>query len=202
MMRFWNRLTRAGQPDEPAPSIQTTSESLPLTEESTECGGVIINATNVYVTNNHFGDKCPKSPRRLRLLVTGVSVDQKPQRKEKPVFPVTIRTSQRITLSINPTDRFGKTEALDGDAVARVVSGDCQAEILPGNKLRITASDTPGKAVVEVTADAQEGEGKEILTETIEVDMQHDNAVTLGLKVESVEDKPTTPPAPSEAPST
>lgn len=187
-MKFWK----------PKPSTTAAPELTEQTLSTPEAGCVSINATNVtMVTNNYFADGCRKSRGPIRLVVTSVSITDKPQTKERKMFALTIRTGQKATLKISPLDRFGLVEALDGDVTAEVVSGDAIAEVLPGNELRLTASLVPGTSTIKLTADAQEGEGKDVITETIELTVQHENAVVLNLAVKSIEDRPSTEPPPA-----
>jgi hypothetical protein len=148
--------------------------------------------SNVYITiTNNFGDGCPKKPKAERLDVVGIEIQSKSQERSK-MLAIKLRTTQEAIVKFNPVDRFGKTEPLDGDLTLTVVSGDAQASVVPdsnGLKIKITPSDVPGNSVIEVSGDAQEGEGKEVITTTINVEAVHENAVDLGATLESVTDK-------------
>lgn len=152
----------------------------------------VFNADTVNMTINNFGACCPNRP-RLRLAVTGIEIEPKPTTQGPRMLTLKLRTSQKATIKLNPVDRFGKSEPLDGEAGVEVVSGDAVATVLPDNRIQIVPSDVPGKSVINVTADAQEGPDKEVISETIEVETLHDNAVSLGAVIESIEDK--APPA-------
>lgn len=156
-----------------------------------------VAVTNVYNIENYFGDGCPNSPKTLRFVVSGVEVKDKPK-KEKHMFQLKLRTGQQALLNISTVDKRFLPEPLDGDPVATTVSGDAVARVLPGGKqLEIIPSDIPGTSLIELSGDAQEGEDKDVITETIELVTAHDNAVAFKLEVASITDKaPSTPPAP------
>jgi hypothetical protein len=183
MKVFWKRKTMSTTD---IPTNLLTATPAPASVAITINGGTFI-----------FRDGCPER-RYRRLAVVDIKVNSKPRKEPTKMLSVQIRTSQQVTFTVKPVDRFGKTEPLDGDVTATVTSGDATVSVA-GNVITVVPSDVPGTSTIEITGDAQEGPDKDVLTETITIEALHDNAVTLGLAVGDVTDK-APPVAPPPAP--
>jgi hypothetical protein len=144
---------------------------------------------NTIIIN--FGHGCPNHCRAVRLAVTSVEIIDKPKKGQSHMLEITIKTNQQARLAIAPIGKGGEAEPLDGKITATILSGSGSVEISDDNKILFVPSDTPGPVDVEFSGDAQEGEGKEVISEQVRFNVQHPNAVTLGVGLAAIEDKGT-----------
>jgi len=109
-----------------------------------------------------------------------------PTKKESTPMPVAVKITneQKVNVTLSPKTDTGKPAKLDGAPVWSVVSGD--STVVPaadGMSADLISSDTPGDTTFLIDADADLGEGKEDLQETITLTVAGANAKNLGVTV-------------------
>ena len=97
---------------------------------------------------------------------------------------VTITNEQKVNVKLNPTTDAGKPAKLDGAPVWSVVSGDSTVVVAEdGMSADLVSSDTPGDTTYLIDGDADLGEGKVDVQETITLHVAGANAKNLGVVV-------------------
>lgn len=101
-------------------------------------------------------------------------------------MPVAIKITneQKINVTLSPKTDTGKPAKLDGPPVWSVIAGDSTVVAAPdGLSADLVSSDTPGDTTFLIDADADLGEGKEDLQETITLTVTGANAKNLGVTI-------------------
>jgi hypothetical protein len=101
-------------------------------------------------------------------------------------MPVAIKITneQKINVTLSPKTDTGKPAKLDGAPVWSVIAGDSTVVAAPdGLSADLVSSDTPGDTTYLIDADADLGEGKEDLQETITLTVTGANAKNLGVTI-------------------
>lgn len=97
---------------------------------------------------------------------------------------IKITNEQKVNVALKPVTDAGKPAKLDGAPVWTVVAGD--STVVPaadGLSADLISSDTPGDTTFLIDADADLGEGREDLQETITLTVSGANARNLGIVV-------------------
>jgi hypothetical protein len=97
---------------------------------------------------------------------------------------IKITNEQKVNVALTPKTDGGKPAKLDGAPVWSVVSGDSTLVVASdGLSADLVSSDTPGDTTFLIDADADLGEGREDLQETITLTVSGANARNLGIVV-------------------
>lgn len=95
---------------------------------------------------------------------------------------ITITNEQKVPVTLAPTTEAGNPAILDGAPVWTVVSGDATLEVAEdGLSAFLVSGAADVNSVIEVTADADLGEGVVTLTDTIDLAVVAASASALGL---------------------
>lgn len=95
---------------------------------------------------------------------------------------ITITNEQKVEVTLAPTTEAGNPATLDGAPVWTVVSGDATLEVAAdGLSAFLVSGAADVNSVIEVTADADLGEGVVTLTDTIDLAVVAAEASRLGL---------------------
>jgi len=95
---------------------------------------------------------------------------------------ITITNEQKVEVTLAPTTEAGNPATLDGAPVWTVVSGDATLEVAAdGLSAFLVSGAADVNSVIEVTADADLGEGVVTLTDTIDLAVVAASASALGL---------------------
>lgn len=95
---------------------------------------------------------------------------------------ITITNEQKVEVTLAPTTEAGNSATLDGAPVWTVVSGDATLEVAAdGLSAFLVSGAADVNSVIEVTADADLGEGVVTLTDTIDLAVVAAEASRLGL---------------------
>lgn len=104
-------------------------------------------------------------------------------KRTKPMpLELTITNEQKIKVTLNPVTDTGRPAPLDGTPEWTVVSGN--SVVTPdadGKAAYLVSADEPGDTVVMVKADADLGEGREEIADTITLKVAGARAKNLGL---------------------
>lgn len=112
---------------------------------------------------------------------------------KKNTMPLTIKltTEQQVLVKLAPVTPKGKPVDLDGVPNWSVVSGEATLTVAAdGKSCTIISPDSAGTSQVLVEADADLGSGVDTISDTIAVDVVHQNATALGLTAEPPTLKP------------
>jgi hypothetical protein len=96
---------------------------------------------------------------------------------------ITIDSESKVPVTLTPTTASGNTASLDGIPSWAVLSGDATLEVAEDGLSCFLVSGTVGNSVIEVSADADLGEGIRSLTDTIDLAVVSAEASVLGLNV-------------------
>ena len=124
-----------------------------------------------------FGLK-PKPQRHLGWRVGAVT----PKIKKGSMLELTITNEQKVTIALNPVTAAGRPAKVDGVPQWTVASGDSQ--VVPaadGLSAVLVSSDNPGETDINVSADADLGEGVETISDVIKLHVEGARAAALGL---------------------
>lgn len=99
------------------------------------------------------------------------------------MLEIKITNEQKIAVSVNPVTATGNPAALDGAVEFAIESGDCTIEVIDERSAFIVSGSNPGDSVVIVKADADLGEGVELIQDIIKVTVEGAKAASLGLTV-------------------
>lgn len=113
----------------------------------------------------------------------GMPVNKQDRRKQNIMLDIKLTNEQKIEVRVNPVTATGKAAALDGPVKFSVQSGDCSIEAIDESAVFIVSSDSPGDSVIIVEADADLGEGVELIQDLIKVSVEGARAASLGLSV-------------------
>ena len=104
---------------------------------------------------------------------------------------ITLTNEQKVRATLAPKTATGKPAKVDGLPVVTVISGDATIAnaSTDGLSFDIVSGDSPGDSEVLVEADADLGEGKETISDTIRVSVVGARASNLGLSVGTPEPK-------------
>lgn len=93
----------------------------------------------------------------------------------------TLTLSQKIPFTIAPADANGNPQAVEGLTVVALNDADLTSEINADNLGGfVVAGATTGSFQIQIQADAKLGEGEVLLSETHDIIVESDQAVTLG----------------------
>ncbi len=99
---------------------------------------------------------------------------------------ITITNEQKVLVTLAPTTAAGNPATLDGVAAWSVVSGDATLEVAEdGLSAYLVSGEADVTSQVEVTADADLGEGVVTLTDVIDLAVVAAQASALGLVVDT-----------------
>jgi hypothetical protein len=99
---------------------------------------------------------------------------------------ITITNEQKVLVTLAPTTAAGNPATLDGTPVWTVVSGDATLEVAEdGLSAFLVSGAADVTSQVEVTADADLGEGVVTLTDVIDLAVVAAQASALGLVVDT-----------------
>lgn len=104
-------------------------------------------------------------------------------RKQNIMLDIKLTNEQKVEVRVNPVTATGKAAVLDGPVKFSVQSGECTIEPIDESAVFIVSSDAPGDSVVIVEADADLGEGVELIQDLIKVSVEGARAASLGLSV-------------------
>jgi len=102
---------------------------------------------------------------------------------------ITITDEQKVLVTLAPTTAAGNPATLDGTPSWTVKEGDAIVEPAPDGLSCTLISGTVGNSVIEVSADADLGEGVATITDTIDLAVVSAQASSLGLLVGTPEPK-------------
>lgn len=99
---------------------------------------------------------------------------------------ITITNEQKVMVTLAPTTAAGNPAVLDGAPVWAVVSGDATLEVSEdGLSAFLVSGEADVTSQIEVTADADLGEGIVTLTDVVDLAVVAAQASALGLVVET-----------------
>jgi hypothetical protein len=99
---------------------------------------------------------------------------------------ITITNEQKVLVTLAPTTAAGNPATLDGTPVWTVVSGDATLEVAEdGLSAFLVSGAADVTSQIEVTADADLGEGVVTLTDVIDLAVVAAQASALGLVVDT-----------------
>jgi len=102
----------------------------------------------------------------------------------------TITNEEKVKATLAPITGTEKPAKLDGKPVWEIVSGFSKLEVAEdGMSAYLISSDDPGDTVYMVTADADLGEGREEVSDTIKLTVEGARAKNLGLVAGTPEPK-------------
>lgn len=103
--------------------------------------------------------------------------------KPKPMpLDLTITNEQKIEVTLAPVTATGRPAVLDGAPEWSVISGNSTLEVAAdGKSAFLVSADDPGDTQFLVKADADLGEGKEEISDTIRLTVAGARAANLGL---------------------
>jgi len=93
----------------------------------------------------------------------------------------TVTNEQKLPVTLAPITASGKPATLDGVPTWTVVEGDATLEVAEDGLSCVLVSGEVGNSVIEVSADADLGEGVRSLTDTIDLAVVSAEASSLGL---------------------
>lgn len=102
---------------------------------------------------------------------------------------ISISTEQKVLVTLTPKTAAGNPAAVDGPATFNVLSGNCTIEPVSDLSAYIVSGDIAGPSVVEVSADADLGEGVVTISDTVNVEVTSPQATSLGLTLGTPEPK-------------
>ena len=102
---------------------------------------------------------------------------------------ITITDEQKVLVTLAPVTAAGNPATLDGVPSWTVTSGDATVEPAADGLSCYLISGTVGNSVIEVSADADLGEGVSPITDTIDLAVVSAQASSLGLVVGTPEAK-------------
>jgi hypothetical protein len=95
---------------------------------------------------------------------------------------ITITDEQKVNLTLQPTTQGGKPAQVDGVPTWEVTGGDATLEVAAdGMSAYLISGAANTNSTIEVTADADLGEGMQEITDTIDLAVVAANASQLGL---------------------
>lgn len=103
---------------------------------------------------------------------------------------VNLTNEEQIRVTANPTTAGGRPASLDGAVRASVISGE--GTVLPGSNDRevvLASGDNPGDVTFLIEADADLGEGVQLIQDTVTLHVAGAMAQNLGLVVGAPEPK-------------
>lgn len=110
--------------------------------------------------------------------------------KKAPHMDITITNEQKVSVTLTPVTDAGKPAKLDGAPAWTVLSGSSMITVATdGLSAVLTSADDPGTTEIQVSADADLGEGVQEISATISLIVVHANASNLGLVVGTPEPK-------------
>lgn len=124
----------------------------------------------------------PKQATRFHWSV-GAPVPKQPGQKERIMLEIKITNEQKIAIGVNPVTATGNPAPLDGPVEFIIESGDCTIEVIDERSAFIVSGSNPGDSVVIVKADADLGEGVELIQDIVKVTVEGAKAASLGLTV-------------------
>lgn len=99
---------------------------------------------------------------------------------------ITITNEQKVMVTLAPTTEAGNPATLDGAPVWTVLSGDATLEVSEdGLSAFLVSGAADVTSQIEVTADADLGEGVVTLTDVIDLAVVQASATALGLVVDT-----------------
>ena len=102
---------------------------------------------------------------------------------------ITITDEQKVLVTLAPTTAAGNPATLDGTPLWTITAGDATVEVAPDGLSCTLISGAVGNSVIEVSADADLGEGVATITDTIDLAVVSAQASSLGLLVGTPEPK-------------
>lgn len=117
-------------------------------------------------------------------------------KESNTMFEVQLTTEQKVLVTLAPETLSGQPAELDGIPKIAVISGDATIEIVDDKNFFIVSGSKPGDSQVLVEADADLGEGVELISGVIKATVIGARAANLGLKIGTPVLKSATPPAP------
>ena len=145
-----------------------------------------------------FGKSCSTKCDNLRLAISKIVTQQKPQKKETEMLQTTFTTDQQQLVTLEVRTDSGKPAKIDGVISWEVLDGS-SAYVLPsesGKLAKLIANDEPGVTTIRASADADLGEGVEQITLDIEVTVTEVKASQIGGIFGEITDKETDPQPP------
>lgn len=118
------------------------------------------------------------------------SVGPVTNKPRKIIMEIRLTDEQKVTVTLTPTTSKGKPVKVDGVPVWTVQSGN--STVVPaadGFSAVVTSEDQPGVTVINVSADADLGEGVQPITDVLNVTVVDPQASNLGVTVGTPEDK-------------
>lgn len=100
-----------------------------------------------------------------------------------PMLELNLTNEQKVNVTIHPVTLTGKPATLDGAPSWTVLNGGATLEVAEdGLSAEIITSDTDlSDSTIQVSADADLGEGVEAISDTVLLHTKHANAANLGL---------------------
>jgi hypothetical protein len=109
----------------------------------------------------------------------------RPVKKGGVEVDVTCTIEEKILVKVNPKTASGNSSAIDGVAVAEVVSGDGTCEMVDNTSFWIVSGPVQGTTVFKVSGDSDLGPGVNQIFDTINLNVKLPMAVSLGLTAEA-----------------
>lgn len=104
------------------------------------------------------------------------------KQQTKPMLELMLTNEQKIQVTLAPVTATGKPAPLDGTPEWSVISGNSTLEVASdGKSAFLVSADDPGDSQFLVKADADLGEGKEEISDTIKLSVAGARAANLGL---------------------
>lgn len=152
----------------------------------------IIHALDHIAEAIRLAAKVHKPCKRIRLVVVGFYIVHKPKKREPIMINTSCRNTEKIVVTLAPVDEDGKTEKLDGNPTAKILTGNGSVNVVDGLTVEVIPADGfVGELSAEIDADAAAGPRENVLAETIVVDVVAPevvpkDAITLGATVATV----------------
>lgn len=106
------------------------------------------------------------------------------------MIEIAINNEQKIKVALSPTTPGGKPAILDGKPEWQIVNGTGTMQVADdGLSAYLISSDIPGDTVYSVSADADLGDGIQLIADSIVLKVAGARAASLGLTVGTAESK-------------
>lgn len=112
-----------------------------------------------------------------------------PIERKETMLNLNLTNEQKVLVTVTPKTAGGRPASLDGPVQFTVREGNCTIEAVDDRSCKIVSSDEPGLSVIDVTADADLGEGVVEIADEITVSVAGAQASDLGLSIGTPEPK-------------